>query len=99
MTLGQKQRAFSLMVAKLILHIYERKYEVSLGDAYAKTGHKEGSNHYIKLAIDLNFFFNGEYISDGSKLGWAHDYWDTLGGAPRIEGDMNHFAVKHNGRY
>jgi len=99
MTLGQKQRAFSLMVAKLITFIYERKHEISFGDAYAKTGHKEGSNHYNRLAIDLNFFFNEVYISDGNKLGWAHDYWDTLGGAPRIQGDMNHFSLKHEGRW
>lgn len=67
MTLGQKQRKFTLMVAQLIQYAYSRGYEMSFGDAYrdprlhGEIGVKIGyghpkSAHKHRLAIDLNLF-------------------------------------------
>lgn len=67
MTLGQKQRLFSRLIAELILWAYEEGYQVSLGDAYrdprvhGEMGEKRGyghpwSNHKRRLAVDLNLF-------------------------------------------
>lgn len=97
MTLGEKQRKFAKMVGELILHIYFMGYEVTLGDAWAKTGHKDNSNHYIRLAIDLNLFKDGVYLTEGYHHNPFHDFWDSIGGGKRIPEDLNHYALEHNG--
>jgi len=98
MNLGEKQRAFSKALAQLILYAYEIGYEISMGDVWAKTGHKVNSNHYIRLAADINLFKDGVYLTDGSGHDKLHDYWDTLGGAKRIDRDLNHYSFEHKGR-
>jgi len=98
MSLGEKQRAFSKALAQLILYAYKEGYEISMGDVWAKTGHKNNSNHYIRLAADLNLFKNGVYLTDGTGHDILHDYWDTLGGAKRIDKDLNHYSFEHEGR-
>lgn len=99
--LGDAQRKLPLMLSKLILHAYEIGYELTLGEGFnaAGTGHKEGSNHYIKLAIDLNIFKDGVWLKDGTGHRELHDKWDELGGAPRIEKDLNHYAVIYQGKW
>ena len=99
MTLRQKQSRFAFMVGKLILYAYDRGFELTLGDAYAVSGHKTNSNHYIRLAIDLNLFKDGKFITDGTGHDVLHDYWDDMGGAPRILKDMNHYSLEHNGAW
>jgi hypothetical protein len=102
MTLREKQSAFALMVGKLIVFAYEKGYELTLGDAFAIAGHKPNSNHYIRLAIDLNLFKDGIWLNQGMEMerghGILHDYWDSLGGAKRIDNDLNHYALEHLGR-
>ena len=98
MTLGEKQRKFTRMVADLIIFAYEQGYELSFGDAWATTGHMKNSLHYSRLAIDLNLFKDGIFLVDGAAHTPLHDYWDTLGGSPRILKDMNHYSIEHEGR-
>jgi len=78
MTLREKQSKFAKMVPLLILFAYEKGYEVTLGDAWAKTGHCRGSFHYKRLAIDLNLFKDGKYLrntKDHEPLGL---FWESL---------------------
>jgi len=98
MTLGQTQEAFSLMLGKLIIFAYKQGYKIRMGDVFARDGHKANSNHYIKLAADINLFKDGEFLQDDTGHDELHDYWDTLGGGRRIEDDMNHYSIKWNGR-
>ena len=98
MNLGEEQRAFSKALAQLILYAYEIGYEISMGDVWAKTGHKVNSNHYIRLAADINLFKDGVYLTDGTGHDILHDYWDTLGGAKRIDKDLNYYSFEHDGR-
>lgn len=98
MTLGQAQEAFSLMLGKLLVFAYEKGYKVRMGDVWARDGHKANSNHYIKLAADLNLFKDGVFLQDGSGHGELHDYWDLLGGAKRIDNDLNHYSIEWQGR-
>ncbi len=100
MTLGQAQRQFTLMLAKLILHAYTLGYELTLGESYDDdgVGHMKDSLHYIRLAQDLNIFKDGVYLTDGTGHRELHDYWDTLGGAQRIEKDLNHYSFAWQGR-
>jgi hypothetical protein len=101
MTLGQTQRFFARIVGELIVYAYSIGYELTLGDAWAKTGHKQGSNHYIRLAIDLNLFKDGIYLAKGLDMerghGLLHDKWDELGGGARIDEDLNHYSMEWNG--
>jgi hypothetical protein len=99
LTLREKQSIFVLMVRDLITYAYDMGYEITFGDAWARAGHKNNSNHYVRLAIDLNLFKNGSYLVKGGAHDLLHDYWDTLGGAPRIVNDMNHYSVVHEGRW
>lgn len=101
MSLRVKQSLFVQLVARLIDHAYFLGYELTFGDAYAKTGHKENSNHYIRLAIDLNLFKDGEWLQrtvDHIELG---KYWESLHPDCRWGGrfnDGNHYSLEHEGR-
>ena len=99
MTLRQKQSKFIRMLADLIIFAYDNWYELTGGDLWAKSGHMNNSNHYIRLAVDLNLFKNGEYLDtteDHLPLG---EYWESIGGAwgGRFN-DGNHYSVEWNGR-
>ena len=80
MSLGSDQRKFSLMVAQLIIFAYDAGYEITLGDAFADSGHKEGSFHYLRLAIDLNLFKDGVYLTETSDHEPLGAYWLSMGG-------------------
>jgi len=99
MTLGAKQRLFAGMVGKLIVWAYTLGYELTLGDAYATTGHKANSLHYIRLAIDLNLFKNGVYQTTTEAHRELGEYWESLGGTwgGRFN-DGNHYSLEHEGR-
>ena len=99
MTLREKQSKFVLMVARLIDHAYFLGYEMTFGDAYAKTGHMDGSLHYERLAIDLNLFKDGVYLTSTEHHEPLGLYWESIGGAwgGRFN-DGNHYSLEHNGR-
>ena len=110
MTLGQKQRNFTMMVSILIQYAYEQGYEMTLGDAYrdprvhGAVGSKESysssqSLHKSRLAIDLNLFRDGKYLTateDHKPLG---EFWESIGGTwgGRFN-DGNHYSMEHQGR-
>lgn len=99
MTLRKKQSKFVGMVALLILYAESQGYELTFGDAWATSGHKETSLHYDRLAIDLNLFRDGEYListEDHFPLG---EFWESMGGSwgGRF-GDGNHYSLEHEGR-
>jgi hypothetical protein len=111
-TLGYKQELFAKLIAQHIVWLYEQGYAVRCGDFFASTGHREGSNHYSKLAADLNLFKEGVYLTatmDHAESGamWEsrHDLcrwggnWDKdeyPGEAGEMDG--NHYSLIHDGR-
>lgn len=85
MTLGQKQRLFTRLIADLYFFIYAKGWEATLGDSYrdpkvhGEYGEKESysaklSLHKLRLAQDINLFVDGEYITDGN-----HPAYQELG--------------------
>ena len=93
MSLRDRQSVFAKRVALLILFAYERGYEVTFGDAYAHDGHIAESFHYKRMAIDLNLFRNGRFLtktSDHEPLGL---FWESIGGTwgGRFD-DGNHYS-------
>lgn len=110
MTLGEKQRLFVKLVADLIDYAYTRGYEFSFGDAYrdprlhGNIGEKvaygyKNSNHKVRLAIDLNLFKNGTYLTTDKDHEPLGIYWESLHPLCRWGGrfkDGNHYSLEHN---
>uniref|UniRef100_A0A6M3KMM6 Putative peptidase n=1 Tax=viral metagenome TaxID=1070528 RepID=A0A6M3KMM6_9ZZZZ len=99
MNLGYAQEEFSYMLGDLLVWCREQGIRVRTGDVFAHNGHKEGSNHYLKLAADLYVYKQGATEQDMGAHRRMHDAWDTMGGAPRIEHDMNHYSVVWKGSW
>ena len=102
MTLGDKRRKFTEAIALLTqfaryqgwylaVDMAKRCMECPIGD--------EDSVHRLGLAEDMNLYINGQYIRDATGHDKLHDFWDMLGGAPRIDEDMNHYSFEHNGKW
>lgn len=101
------------MLPALINKAIELGYEVTLGDAYrdprlhGAVGEKKGyghskSCHKIRLAIDLNLFKDGVYLTDGAghiELGawWVQQHPDARWGGDFKSKDFNHYAFTHEG--
>lgn len=111
MRLGDKQRLFTSLIAKLITFAYENGYELTFGDAFrdprlhGKVGVKLGyghpkSNHKNRLAVDFNLFKDGKYLTandDHKELG---EYWESLHPDCRWGGrfnDGNHYSMEYQG--
>ena len=94
-SLRQKQSEFTKAVGLLILYAYQLGYELTLGDAYATTGHIANSFHYNRLAIDLNLFIDGEYIKDDRGHKELGAFWKSIGGTwggDFRNKDYNHYS-------
>ncbi len=107
MSLRQKQSKFARMIALLILHAGELGLEVTFGDAFrdprlhGKVGVKKGyghpkSYHKMRLAVDLNLFRNGKYLSSTKAHAPLGEYWESIGGTwggkfPAPDG--NHYSL------
>ncbi len=94
MTLRERQSIFAENVAKLILWTFARGYELT-GGAWWRIGDR--LLHGDRLAIDLNLFFNGEYLTDTEDYMPLGEYWvslheDNMWGGEFNDG--NHFSMK-----
>jgi hypothetical protein len=104
MTLSQKQRLFTFLVSKLIDYAYTNGYEIALGYAFrcqdCKVG-KANSNHKICLAVDLNLFRDGKYLTETADHERLGKFWESLHPLCSWGGhfnDGNHYSLEHNGR-
>lgn len=108
MTLGEKQRKFTRMIADLIIFAYDKGYELTFSEAYrteeqAKLNAKSGTGiknslHTQRLAVDFNLFKNGVYLTKTTDHQPLGEYWESLGGSwgGRFN-DGNHYSLEHNG--
>lgn len=109
MTLREKQSKFALAIAGLITKAYEMGYEVTLGDAYrdprlhGAVGEKKGyghskSCHKLRLAIDLNLFKDGKFLTTTEGHRELGEWWESQGGTwgGRFN-DANHYSFEHEG--
>jgi hypothetical protein len=96
MTERENQSKFVRMIADLILFAYDQGYELTFGDAWAKTGHAPNSFHYRRLAIDLNLFKDGAWLQDTESFKPLGEYWKAQGGTwggDFKKADGNHFSL------
>ena len=103
MSLGQKRRQFSRMKS-LLTHYIE-----FLGHDWAEdqgkrcqdcpVGHPN-STHKAGLAVDIILYGPGgqyPHPSEDSVHSDLHDFWDFIGGAERIPGELNHYSLEWQG--
>jgi len=113
MTLGEKQRVFAFNVGRLIVWANAQGYQVTLGEAYrtpeqaalnaAKGSGISNSLHTQRLAIDLNLFRDGAFLSDSEDHRPLGEYWklmypDNRWGGDFSKPDGNHYSMTHEGR-
>jgi hypothetical protein len=113
MTLGEKQRRFVRLVGRLIGWAYENGYELTFGQTLrlpqeaAKNGLMgvgiTNSLHLVGLAIDLNLFREGVYLTtteDHRPLGafWKSLAPDACWGGDFKKPDGNHYSLSWEGR-
>lgn len=107
------QEEFAQSAAKLIQKAVDLGYTVTMGETWrtpqqAALNASDGkgiahSLHIERLAIDLNFFKDGQYVQDGSLLKEVGEWWKTLGPKYRWGGDFqhlpdgNHFSITPDG--
>lgn len=113
MTLRQKQSLFVTLVAQLLQHATSLGYELTFGEAYrspeeaarlAKAG--KGildSLHGQRLAIDLNLFKDGKYLTSSAAHAPLGAWWEAQHPLCRWGGrftrpDGNHYSLTHGGR-
>lgn len=97
------------MVARLIDQATAMGYEITLGDAYrdprvfGAIGQRQGyghpkSAHKHRLAIDLNLFRGGQFLSSSEDHRPLGEWWEAQGGTwgGRFD-DGNHYSLEHEG--
>jgi hypothetical protein len=112
MTLGEKQRLFTQLVGKLIDWAYAQGYELTFAEAYrtpeqaalnAQSGAGiSNSLHMKRLAVDLNLFHDGAYLSHSEDHRPLGEFWKSLHPLCRWGGDFsrpdgNHYSLTHEG--
>lgn len=89
MSMVPEQAAFLQDAAKLIQYASEQGWTVTAGELfrtpeqqaiYVQTGRSKTLNsyHLKRLAIDLNFFKDGQLVYDVVALKPLGDYWESL---------------------
>ena len=96
----KQQVEFMRRVPLLINKAFELGYEVTGGDLYRDplrcSGYgSKSSRHRVRLAIDLNLFKNGKYLSETADHKELGEWWESIGGiwGGRFN-DGNHYEWK-----
>lgn len=107
-TLRQKQSRFMRMLAQLIQKAEALGYEVTgaelyrpprVAELYAEEGKGiRNSLHSQRLAVDLNLFKDGVYLTQTEDHRPLGEWWESIGGTwgGRFD-DGNHYSLEHNG--
>jgi len=113
MSLSQKQQKFARLVALLIQQANHQGFEVTLGEAYRPPEMAQiyaqddrgipNSLHTSRLAIDLNLFLNGRYLTQTEDYRPLGEWWVLQdpdcrwGGHFQSRADGSHFSLTHGG--
>jgi hypothetical protein len=111
MGLITKQSDFARLVASLLTRAFEMGYQVTLGDAYRDPrvhsafgvvgGYgRSKSCHKLRLAIDLNLFKDGKFLSTTEDHRPLGEWWAEQDPRCRWGGlfnDGNHYSFEHEG--
>lgn len=113
----EKQSRFTKAVSIFIQKAGEIGYKFTFGEAWRSTEAAEyyaemgkgisKSLHIIRLAIDLNAFYNGKYLDGDEESEIPHleklgKLWESISpeaswGGRFKKKDYNHYSFEHNG--
>lgn len=110
--LGDKQKLFTKLLPLLLDFIHQNGYECTLGDAYrdprvfGRVGERKGygrgaSLHKLRLALDINLFKDGVYLTKTEDHRPVGEFWETLHPLCSWGGhfdDGNHYSITHEGK-
>jgi len=112
MILGDQQRRFLPFVARLIDYAYSQGFELTAGELYrtpeqAALNAKSGAGiahslHTQRLAVDLQLFKDGVYLTDSAAYESLGVFWEKLDpdacwGGRFSKPDGNHFSLTFGG--
>ena len=112
MTESEQQRLFVKLVGQFIGWCYDNGYELTFGEAWrtpqqAALNAKAGigianSLHTQRLAVDLNLWQGGQYITDPTAYKPLGDQWKTMHelacwGGDFKSVDADHFSMTFGG--
>ena len=109
MTLGEKQELFARLHMLLLMHLHasgysvREKYLLRCEDCpvgHPRSVHKSGLAIDIRLAISPVPGIRPKLLSRQAAEkahAKAHDFWESIGGAKRIPGDLGPYSLAHQG--
>ena len=109
MRLGEAQELFGRLFGELLVYIHLKGYQVRLGDLWGRETdrnlngsrtHKVGSQHFKRLAVDINLFKDGVFMSKTEHHKIFGEFWESLHPNCRWGGrymDGNHYEVMERG--
>lgn len=111
MTLREKQSLFARLVGELLLYADSLGYDVTFGEAYRSPSEAarlaglglgiRDSLHTQRLAIDINLFKDGKYLSKAEDHKLLGEWWEKKHELCRWGGrfnDGNHYSITHGGK-
>ena len=110
MSLGSEQERFMRLLPRLIDKAHELGFEIRGGDLFRDPrshgaigvqgvyGHPK-SCHKLKLAIDLNLFKQGVFLTTTEAHRPLGEWWESQGGTwgGRFN-DANHYSISYEGQ-
>lgn len=108
MTLRSARCKFTSLIALLIQHAVVLGYECALDEATERVTNKDptsdhmpGSLHHLGLALDLNLYKDGRYITNDEGHRELGAYWkglhpDCKWGGDFARTDYNHYSFAPN---
>ena len=112
MRLGEKQELFSRLLGDLLHEAHRRGFNVRMGEVLRFKQQAEwnamngkgivNSLHCKKLAVDLNLFKNGKYLTATDDYYILGEWWEKQHELARWGGrfsrpDGGHFSLTHGG--
>lgn len=96
-TRRQFNRCLHALEAIIVAYGYQYTIEYVKRCDDCPVGHPR-STHKVGLAVDINLYDQeNNYLSTGAEHELLHDHWDLLGGARRIDNDLNHYSFEWEG--
>ena len=103
MKLGEKQKLFNrfipMLLFKMIADGYQPVIEYVFRCKDCPVGHGN-SNHKRKLAIDIDLFWDGKWLTETDDHKPFGLFWESLHPMCRWGGrwgDGRHYSIEHNG--
>lgn len=113
MTLNEMQTLHVELIAKLITYVYSQGYALTWGEAYRTPQQAEWdaehgtgiaqSVHCDRLAVDLQLFKDGAYLTNSTDYAFMGAFWKQLDPRCRWGGDFHtvdadHFSLQWGNR-